>query len=136
MRVVAADSGVAGTHLLGDLYGCDAARLTNREFLERLAVEAARRAGATVCDVAAVNFPRRSPEQPSGITVVAVLAESHLSIHTYPEAGYAAVDIFTCGESCDTGRGYAYIKEQLASASDSVTAIVRGTPRPALSATQ
>jgi S-adenosylmethionine decarboxylase len=128
------EDATAGVHLLADLWGCEPSILTDRSFLKELAIEAARRAGATVCEVAAVNFPPRTPLSRAGVTVVAVLAESHLSIHTYPETGYVAVDIFTCGSTCDTYKGYAHVKEKLSPARDSVTAIVRGDPERSLSA--
>jgi S-adenosylmethionine decarboxylase len=123
----------AGIHLCADLWGCNPAILIERTFLENVAIEAARRTGATLCEVVAVNFPPRMPQGLAGVTVVAVLSESHLSIHTYPETGYVAVDIFTCGPGCDTYKGYAYVKEKLSPSRDSVTAILRGNPQRSLS---
>jgi S-adenosylmethionine decarboxylase len=123
----------AGIHLCADLWGCDPSILTDQSFLKDLAVEAAQEAGATLCELVAVNFPPRMPADLAGVTVVAVLTESHLSIHTYPETGYAAVDIFTCGPTCDTYKGYAYIKGRLAPTRDSVTVVLRGNPNRSLS---
>ena len=125
----------AGIHLFADLWGCDPSILIDRTFLEELAVEAARRAGATLCELVAVNFPARMPIGLAGVTVIAVLSESHLSIHTYPETGYVAVDFFTCGPTCDTYKGYAYIKGKLAPTRDSVAVLLRGNPQRSLSAT-
>jgi S-adenosylmethionine decarboxylase proenzyme len=109
--------------------------LIDQSFLKDLALEAARQAGGTVCESVAVKFPPRMPIGLAGITVVVVLAESHLSIHTYPETGYVAVDIFTCGATCDTYKGYAHLKGRLAPTRDSVTIVLRGNPQRSLSTT-
>jgi spermidine synthase len=79
-------------HLLADFWGCDAALLDNREFLVSTVVGAAGSVGATVLDVCARTF------SPHGVTALALLAESHVSVHTWPERRYAAVDIMTCGD--------------------------------------
>jgi S-adenosylmethionine decarboxylase len=81
----------AGVHLIVDLHG--AKRLNDIDHIEatlRSCVEAAR---ATLLHIHLHHF------QPSGVSGVAVLAESHISIHTWPEAGYAALDIFMCGSA-------------------------------------
>jgi len=81
----------AGAHLIVDLYG--AQRLDDIDHIEatlRRCVEAAR---ATLLHIHLHHF------QPSGVSGVAVLAESHISIHTWPEAGYAALDVFMCGKA-------------------------------------
>jgi len=79
----------AGVHLIIDLHGAD--RLDDIGHIEttlRRCVEAAR---ATLLHIHLHHF------QPNGVSGVAVLAESHISIHTWPEAGYAALDVFMCG---------------------------------------
>lgn len=81
-----------GQHLLAEYYGCRTQVLNDKEAVERLLKNAAVAAGATV--VACV-FHRFSPQ---GVSGVVVIEESHLSIHTWPEAGYAAVDFYTCGD--------------------------------------
>lgn len=81
----------AGTHLLLEFWG--AATLDDPEHCRQALCEAARDAGATILHVHAHHF---SPNQ--GVSAVAVLAESHISIHTWPERSYAAIDIFMCGE--------------------------------------
>jgi len=81
----------AGVHLIVDLHG--AKRLNDLDHIEatlRRCVEASR---ATLLHIHLHHF------QPSGVSGVAVLAESHISIHTWPEAGYAALDIFMCGSA-------------------------------------
>ena len=83
-----------GTHLLADLYGC-------QHLADPAAIEAALRAAvaaacATLVDIRLHHF---GPAQ--GVTGVALLAESHISIHSWPEHGYAAIDIFLCGAAHD-----------------------------------
>lgn len=95
-----------GTHLLADLTGCagldDAARV---EAALRDAVAAAK---ATLLDIRLHHF---GPEQ--GVTGVALLAESHISIHTWPEHGYAAIDIFLCGRAHDLDAALAALSARL-----------------------
>ncbi len=83
----------AGTHLLVDLWG--AANLSDPELIDRALCEAAERAGATILHS---HFHHFTPN--GGVSGVVVLAESHISIHTWPERAFAAIDIFMCG-ACD-----------------------------------
>jgi S-adenosylmethionine decarboxylase len=82
-----------GRHLVLELWGC-------RNLNSPDAVEQALREIVTACDVTLLDL-RVYPFQPMGVTGVAVVAESHINIHTWPEFGYAAVDIFTCGARKD-----------------------------------
>lgn len=84
---------VLGRHLLLDLSGCDGDLLAQAEGLEALFCEAVRTGGATVVSS---HFHQFAPQ---GVSGVVVLAESHVTVHTWPEAGFAAVDIFTCGST-------------------------------------
>ena len=83
----------AGTHLLLDLWGAD--NLEDSEQVEKVLSEAAEAAGATVLHAHIHRF-----ESGGGVSGVVVLAESHISIHTWPERNFAAIDIFMCG-ACD-----------------------------------
>lgn len=83
-----------GTHLLLTLEGCAVDMLNDEDKLSELASAAATATGATVLQIAVQRF------QPQGVTVVVVLAESHASLHTYPEAGLVFWDCFTCGDFC------------------------------------
>lgn len=111
-----------GTHLLADIWGCDAARLDDVPFLEQLLRAAATSANATVLSVHVHRF------SPRGVTAVALLAESHLSLHTWPEHGFAAVDVFTCGETMTPAASVAVIKCGLLAARHVEQAIARGEP--------
>ena len=93
----------AGMHLLVDLWG--ACNLADPELIERSLREAAEAAGATILHS---HFHHFSPN--GGVSGVVVLAESHISIHTWPERDFAAVDIFMCGE-CDPYQSVPVLKE-------------------------
>lgn len=86
-----------GRHLLVEYTGCDACVLDDLKSVEMLMCEAAVAAGTRI--VASVL----QPFEPQGVTGVVVVEESHLSIHTWPEHGYAAVDFFTCGSGTPEG---------------------------------
>ena len=81
-----------GTHLLVELRECNTEILKNLEKVRNALVSAAKEAKATIVDVSFHEF------NPFGISGVVVIAESHLTIHTWPEYDYAAIDIFTCGD--------------------------------------
>ena len=80
-------------HFLLELYGCDHEKLNDESFLRCTLNNAAKFANATVLNLISNKF------EPQGVTAIALLAESHMSIHTWPEAHYSAVDIFTCGQN-------------------------------------
>jgi S-adenosylmethionine decarboxylase len=84
-----------GRHVAVDTWGVDFDFLNNAEWLKAQMVEAAEACGATVLSVQSKQF------EPQGATVLVLLSESHLSIHTYPERGFAAIDCYTCGETVD-----------------------------------
>jgi len=95
-----------GKHYLLNLYGCSFVLLDNEECLIELLEHAATISGATVIQTISKKF------EPQGVTVLTLLSESHISIHTWPEKGEAAVDVFTCGD-CDPKIGCDVIIEQL-----------------------
>ena len=80
-----------GTHLLLDLRDCNHELLDDIHYVKSTLVGAADEAGATIVGESFHKF------DPSGVTGILAIAESHICIHTWPEYGYAAVDIFTCG---------------------------------------
>ena len=83
-----------GEHLLADFHGVLPARLRDARALELLLRRAATVAGAQVLSSHFHSFGEED-----GVTGVAILAESHISIHTWPESGFAAIDIFMCGSA-------------------------------------
>jgi S-adenosylmethionine decarboxylase len=81
-----------GKHLLLELMDCNRDLLNDIEYLRKTLSEVATQIGATVIKDSFYQFT------PQGVSGVVIIAESHLSIHTWPEFNYAAVDVFTCGE--------------------------------------
>jgi S-adenosylmethionine decarboxylase len=109
-----------GRHLLIELFDCDPDVINNLEAVKGALVEAARRAQATIVDVVFHEF------NPFGISGVVVIAESHLSIHTWPEYRYAAVDIFSCGDVLQPEVAASYLVEQFAAERTSIVEMQRG----------
>ncbi len=81
-----------GRQLVVELWGCSGAT-DDAEEIRRALLRAVERAGATVIEVYVHPF------NPHGVSGMAMLAESHISVHTWPETGYVALDVFTCGEA-------------------------------------
>ena len=97
-----------GRHLILDLYDCDPAVLDDYTYLEEMLQTAVRMSGATLLRIIGHKF------EPEGVTLLALLAESHASIHTWPQQKYAAVDLYTCRpDSADTKRAADFIRHKL-----------------------
>lgn len=96
-----------GRHLILDLYDCDPEALNNYELLEEWLEAALLMAKATILRIFGEQF------QPQGVTLLALLAESHASIHTWPCEGYAAVDLYTCGDKTETHKAAEFLKYKL-----------------------
>ena len=107
-------------HLLAEYYGCDPAMLDNQEYLAPILEEAVRAAKATVMKTCLHKF------SPQGVSGVVILAESHLAVHTWPEHGYAAVEIFTCGDVAMPEAGHQYLLEKLKPSHHTVRILERG----------
>jgi S-adenosylmethionine decarboxylase len=110
----------AGQHVLAEFEGVDAGMLDDEEFLTRTLLDALSRANATVCDVVSKRF------DPQGVTVLALLSESHASLHTYPEVGSVFLDVFTCGDRADPELAMKLLAEALCTTSATITTIRRG----------
>jgi S-adenosylmethionine decarboxylase len=109
-----------GTHIVCELSGCDPATLTDVDAVRDMMIGAAKAARATVMEVAFHRF------QPQGVSGVVVLAESHISIHTWPELGYAAMDFYTCGEHTDPWLACEYAATALRAQSTITSEVKRG----------
>ena len=83
---------MVGKHCILELYGCEQSKLNDEAFVRTSVNSASKIAGATLLNMITHTF------EPQGVTGLALLAESHISIHTWPESKYAAIDVFTCGE--------------------------------------
>lgn len=84
-----------GTHVMADFWGVDFDLLDDLDHLVELLSDSAHSAGATVLNHVHHKF------QPQGVTIAVLLSESHATIHTYPDKGFAAIDIYTCGDHVD-----------------------------------
>lgn len=109
-----------GRHILVEYYQCNQETMDNVELIRRLMLEAAEVSGASIVKEV---FHRFSPH---GVSGTVVIAESHLAIHTWPEYGYAAVDLFTCGDEVDPWKGFKHLKAGFESQSHSATEMRRG----------
>lgn len=109
-----------GKHLIVELYNCDPDLIDNLDHVSKTLLRAADESGATVLKHAFHKF------SPQGVTGVVVIAESHFSIHSWPEYGYCSVDIFSCGDKIDTALALSIIKNGLKSENISVSEIKRG----------
>ncbi len=108
-----------GRHLIAEFYDCDVVRLNDCATVEAAVRAAADAVGATTLQVVAHRFA------PQGVTATAILAESHLSIHTWPEHGYAAADIFTCGD-LDPRPGFTLLAQHLRAQQARMHVLLRG----------
>ena len=110
-----------GRHLLCEYHGCDRELLNEPEAHSHVALVAAvTRSGATPLHEVVHAF------SPHGVTGVIVIAESHFAIHTWPEYGFAAVDLFTCGDQVDPYLAFEYLQTALRAETHSVVEIRRG----------
>lgn len=112
--------GALGRHVLVEAFGCSAEALDNVKSVEKTMVDAALSAGAEIREVAFHKF------NPQGVSGVVVISESHLAIHTWPELGYAAIDVFTCGESVNPWDAVDYLIEKFGAESVSANEVKRG----------
>ena len=108
-----------GRHILVEYYNCNEEMLANPQLIEEYMNNSALNAKATIVDSVFHHF------NPWGVSGAVIIAESHLTIHTWPEYGYAAADFFTCGDiDCDTGIDL--LKQLLKSKKYEVKKILRG----------
>lgn len=114
-----------GRQILVEFYQCDPEVLNDEARIRDILIEGVRRSKATIVTDSFHSF------SPHGVSGVVVIAESHVAIHTWPEYGYAAVDIFTCGESIDPWVIQRYLQEQFRSRNVSSMELKRGLfPEP------
>ncbi|HHY59620.1 MAG TPA: S-adenosylmethionine decarboxylase proenzyme [Clostridia bacterium] len=113
-----------GRHILAEIYGCDFAILNDIKKVEEIMVNAALEAGAEVREFVFHKF------SPQGVSGVVVISESHLAIHTWPELGYAAVDVFTCGEKVNPWDACKFLTEQFKAQHVDAKEVERGVMVP------
>ncbi|SHN06218.1 adenosylmethionine decarboxylase [Gracilibacillus kekensis] len=96
-----------GRHVIAELWDCNLDVLNDIDRLEKTFVNAALKAGAEIREVAFHKFA------PFGVSGVVIISESHLTIHSFPEHGYASIDVYTCGNMIDPHLAVTYIEEKL-----------------------
>ncbi|MBB5324522.1 S-adenosylmethionine decarboxylase [Anoxybacillus tepidamans] len=108
-----------GRHVISELWGCDFDKLNDMEFIEKTFVDAALKSGAEIREVAFHKFA------PQGVSGVVIISESHLTIHSFPEHGYASIDVYTCG-NLDPTIAADYIAEALGAQTRETIELPRG----------
>lgn len=109
-----------GRHILVEYYNCDIEILKDHKKIEEMMVEAAKRAKATVVESVFHVF------NPWGVSGAVVISESHLTIHTWPEYGYAAVDLFTCGDTVNPWIAFDHLTKELKAEKTESMEVTRG----------
>jgi len=109
MKEVSTEDYVIGKHIYGNLYGLDKEIAGNQERLEEIMVKAAQISKAKIIDVRSWRIPGKK----GGVSVLILVDESHLALHTWTEYDYASLDIYTCGEHTEPLKGFRYVIEQL-----------------------
>ncbi|PTL39871.1 adenosylmethionine decarboxylase [Alkalicoccus saliphilus] len=109
-----------GRHVIAELWQCSIEKLNDITFIERVFVDAALEAGAEVREVAFHKFA------PQGVSGVVIISESHLTIHSFPEHGYASIDVYTCGDRIDPNVAANYIGRALEAGRAEAVEIPRG----------
>jgi S-adenosylmethionine decarboxylase len=111
-----------GRHVIAELDGCDEGVVSDPQQVRAHLLESARRAGATV--IADQTFEFKN----GGVSGFVLLAESHISIHTWPEHRYAAIDIYTCGDHTMPDKGAIHLADALGATQVRMTSMARGVP--------
>ncbi|ABP50333.1 MULTISPECIES: adenosylmethionine decarboxylase [Pyrobaculum] len=101
---------VVGKHVYGELYGVDEKLLQDEGRLRQIVIEAAHIANMHLVEVNSWRFKGGDKE---GVSVIALVLESHIAIHTWPTYKFATVDVYTCGEHSDPMSAFRYIVSQL-----------------------
>lgn len=109
-----------GVHCICELYDCPSRLLNDVAFIEQSLRNAADRGMATLLHEVSHKF------HPQGVTALGLIAESHLAIHTWPECGYAAVDVYTCGDRASAEKACHYLVQALEAQRHSMRKLDRG----------
>ncbi len=96
-----------GRHVIAELWECNIDKLNDMGLIEQIFVDAALKAGAEIREVTFHKFA------PHGVSGAVIISESHLTIHSFPEHGYASIDVYTCGSIIDPNVAVLHIVESL-----------------------
>lgn len=111
-------NGYAGVHILADFWSCK--KIEEKKKIEKILIKSAEKAKANVLGTYIYKF------KPQGLTGFVLLSESHIAIHTWPEIGYIAVDIFTCGDSSMPEKALEVLKEEFSPKKINIKKLKRG----------
>ncbi len=109
-----------GEHYIVEASGCNPEIIGNIQKVQDILTKAAEKARVTIWTISFHRFP------PSGVSGVIVIAESHISIHTWPEVGYAAIDIYTCGDNALPEHAVEYAVKEFGATHVHITEVIRG----------
>ncbi|MFC0522367.1 adenosylmethionine decarboxylase [Pontibacillus salicampi] len=109
-----------GRHVIAELWDCNISKLNDMNLIEQIFVDAALKSGAEVREVAFHKFA------PHGVSGVVIISESHLTIHSFPEHGYASIDVYTCGDRIDPNVAAQHIADALESKTKETVEVPRG----------
>lgn len=104
---------VIGKHVYGNLYGIKKGLLSQRRFLERTVANAVQVAGMHLVDVRSWSITAKQEKLGGGVSVIALLTESHIALHAWKYHGYATVDVYTCGSTSDPHAAFHHIRRVL-----------------------
>ncbi|MCA0986466.1 adenosylmethionine decarboxylase [Guptibacillus algicola] len=110
-----------GHHIIAEMWNCNKEKLNDLVFIEETFAKAALDSGAEIRDVVFHPF------EPQGISGAVIIAESHLTIHSFPEHGYASIDVYTCGDKIDPSQATDMIAQELEASTVHSVKIPRGT---------
>ncbi|MGC8587061.1 MAG: adenosylmethionine decarboxylase [Candidatus Micrarchaeia archaeon] len=100
---------VIGKHVYGNMHGLDPALLVDAERLEDIVRGAAKTGKMHLIEIMKYQFSNKESPDYGGVSIIALIAESHIALHTWPESNYATIDIYSCGEDSDPKMAFNYI---------------------------
>ena len=103
---------VIGKHVFGEFYFDNPSKLTDLELIKNIVIEAAKVGNMHIVNISSFRFEGDHGTN-GGVSVMAIILESHIAIHTWPEENYATVDIYSCGASSDPYTAFKYIVSKL-----------------------
>jgi len=104
------EDNIVGKHVYGNLYGCDVRLISDEKYLRRLVKEAIKIANMHLVELKSWKFFSKK----GGVSVIALITESHVAVHTWPGYQYATVDVYTCGRESQPEKAFEHIVKGLA----------------------
>ena len=119
---------VIGKHVFGNLYDIEDSILKNMIYLKESVIEASRAGNLHMIDILERQFNTINSPDIGGVSIIALIVESHISLHTWPESRYATVDIYSCGNESNPSLAFDYIVSMLKPRSYKVFSADRSNP--------